>query len=523
MKIKKEPGEVYKEYQKDVDYKASLSLYETVKRNNNFYNDKQWEGVNAPDLDKPVFNVLKPAVNYFISMLVSDDIGVSLEMDNEIDTDVARSIENIIKAEIDKVFEQNRFNYLTRQFLKSCAIDGDACFYVNFNPSVNTGQVYRGAIDLELVDNVNVIFGDPSHNHVEKQPYIIIAMRKLTEEVREEAKANGASNWEDIKPDSQGYDEVNEDKLSDRYTTVLLKFWKENETVKFLKCTETVLIKAETDLWISLYPVAYMSWEGVKNSCHGVSPITGRIQNQIFVNKIYAMAMEHQKKMAFPKILYNATVIPNYSNRVGEAIAVNGDPREAIFSNFQASNMSDQALNVADSTIQKTKDSLGVFDAALGNVKPDNTSAIVAVQRASSQPLELQRMDYYQTVEDVVRIIVEFMASFYGMRYVSNRDGEGNKQIDLFDFSQLDTVNMRLKVEIGASSYWSELMQVQTLDNLMERQIIPDAITYLENMPNGYIKNKQAIIDKIKQMQNAQQMQQQGVMAGMQMPVQGVM
>ena len=31
-----------------------------------------------------------------------------------------------------------------------------------------------------------------------------------------------------------------------------------------------------------------MSWESVKNSYHGVSPITGKIENQIFINKIYA-------------------------------------------------------------------------------------------------------------------------------------------------------------------------------------------------------------------------------------------
>ena len=66
MKIKTDPKEVFAEVDKGEGYNQNIGLYDTVKRNNNFYHDKQWEGVNAPNLDKPVFNILKPAVRYYI-------------------------------------------------------------------------------------------------------------------------------------------------------------------------------------------------------------------------------------------------------------------------------------------------------------------------------------------------------------------------------------------------------------------------------------------------------------------------
>ncbi|MFQ7004766.1 MAG: hypothetical protein ACLRRT_14530 [Ruthenibacterium lactatiformans] len=44
--------------------------------------------------------------------------------------------------------------------------------------------------------------------------------------------------------------------------------------------------------------------------------------------------------------------------------------------------------------IEYTRDTMGASDAALGNVTPDNTSAIIAVQKATSMPLELQRQDF---------------------------------------------------------------------------------------------------------------------------------
>jgi len=58
---------------------------------------------------------------------------------------------------------------------------------------------------------------------------------------------------------------------------------------------------------------------------------------------------------------------------------------------------------MVDRTINYSRDMMGASDAALGNVKPENTSAILAVQKASSAPLELQRLAFYQFVEDAFR------------------------------------------------------------------------------------------------------------------------
>ena len=73
MNIKKEPKDVWREYERGVSYNQNINLYETVKRKSDFYNDKQWGDLNAPDIDKPVFNFLKPVVNYYIAQIISDD------------------------------------------------------------------------------------------------------------------------------------------------------------------------------------------------------------------------------------------------------------------------------------------------------------------------------------------------------------------------------------------------------------------------------------------------------------------
>lgn len=520
MDAKKNPKEIWREYEDGIQYKEQKNLFNNVKRNNNFYNDKQWEGVNAPDLAKPVFNILKPAVNYYVSLLVSDDIGISIDDMYDTGKDEVKRVESILLGEIDKVIEKTKLAYKTRQALKACAVDGDTCLHAYWDPDYSEGQIWEGAVQIELLDNTNVIFGNPRDAEIQTQPYIIMVQQLLTSKVKQMAKDNNKSP-DDIKPDNSqelyNVDDVNDDK----YTTVLTKYFKDQGQVKAIQTTQTTVLRDEWDLDLTLYPLAWMCWEQVKNSYHGTSAITGKIENQIFINKIYAMAMEYQKQFAFPKVLYDVTKIAQYSTKIGEAIAVNGNPQDAIFASHSNPSMNNQAVQLGDSVVTKTKDSLGVFDAALGNVRPDNTSAIIAVQKAASQPLDLQKLDYYQMIENLIIVITEYMASYYGTRDVKQTitipdamTGEEvtDTVIAPFDFSELKHAHHKVKVEIGGSSYWSELTQVQTLDNLMDRQIIPDPILYLESIPDGYIKNKQKLIESINKFNDEKQQEEQATM-----------
>ena len=75
---KKSPNEIFSEYRKCLDYDTNIELFDTVEKNQRFYNGEHWTGVNAPDLIKPVFNLIKRVVSYFVAMIVSDDIGIKL-------------------------------------------------------------------------------------------------------------------------------------------------------------------------------------------------------------------------------------------------------------------------------------------------------------------------------------------------------------------------------------------------------------------------------------------------------------
>lgn len=505
------PLEIWKEYNDGVAYKTAINLYDNVKYNQNFYLGKQWEGVNAPDIELPVVNICKQAVDYFVSMLVSDDIGIHVKMPNALPDQTKKALEYIINDEIIKVIEDTKFKSLTRQFIKNCAIDGDAFYHWWYNTDKNPDSPVIGAIDVELLDNTNVIFGNPAEFKTQRQPYIIIVSKIPTEDVREMV---GAGQEGMIQDDTQEYNQQEVDaKGVAKYTTVLTKFWKQDGFVWYTKTTEKVVLVPPTNLEQRMFPIAKMSWKEQKNSYHGISPLTEVRPNQIMINKFFMMLNEFVKKMSFPKLLYDMTKIPSWSNKV-EALGVNGDPREVVAVSSPTVQMNQQVIQYSENLLEKTKSVLGIYDVSLGNVRPENTSAIIALQKTASQPLELQKLDYYQVVEDSVHIITDIMATYYGERMTSYETDLIPKGSLPFNFADLRISDIKIEVEVGTSAYWAEITQVQTIDNMYRAGIIPDPITYLEQLPTGILPSKDDIIDAIRRIQQEQQMMAQ--MAGQQ-------
>lgn len=510
MEIRKEPAGIWAEYQDGVLFNQQIELEANVRINNNFYNDRQWLGVNAPDLDKPCLNIIKPAVNYYVSQLVSDDIGVSIELDELSGGalpgmgDAALSPEayvaKIMQGAVNDVLEGTEAAYKHRLLLKKMALDGDMVLYSWFDPEAGSDW-QPGAIRTEIINNTDIFFGDPSTAEVEAQPWIIIRQRRLLAEVRRECAEHGGDAGS-INADNEAATDTED--VTKQYVTVLTKFFREGGTVRFIKCTESAVVRRETDLGYKLYPVAYASWEQERNSYHGVSPVTGKINNQIIINKLYALASLDRQNFSFPKVIYDRSKLPDgWNSSPGKAVAVSGDPRQAVFADFRPGDMSGQVLQLIGDLDERTKASMGIYDAALGNAKPDNTSAILAVQQAAATPLDLQRLDFHRFVESCVRIWLDMMAVDYGVRTVRLKQRlEGGSEVTIpaeFDFAQLAGYHWRMKVEIGAAAYWSELLQVQMMDALLSAGVLPDKLTYLECLPEGYLKNRNLIMDRVRE------------------------
>lgn len=515
------PEQVQAEYQKMLGYNTAVNLDETVRANENFFIGKQWEGVDAKGLPTPVYNFLKQVVLFSVANITTDNIKMqATPLACERTPEDVERVAEIVNKEFDRLFEFNRVPNLVREYMRNAAVDGDSCLFTFWDDTVDAGFGLRGGIRTEIVDNMRVGFGNTACRDPQKQPYILIERREMTKELRRAAQEAGNPRWNDIQPDTENHNTDSYKNSSER-STVLLRMWKERKTGTVWACEVSgrVMLREPWDMGLRLYPVTWINWDYIPDSYHGQALVTGLIPNQIFVNKLFAMSMISLMTSAFPRTVYDKTRIPKWNNAVGAAIGVNGGDVTGVAKIIDPAQISPQIAQFIQTSVDYTRQFLGATSAALGETRPDNTSAIIALQRAASIPSEITKQNLYKSIEDLGRIYLDFMAAYYGKRKVqvsmpdvgadilafAGKDPEELETV-LFDYGILNDMPMALKLDVGASSYWSEMASVQTLDNLL----MQDKITieeYLERIPDGYIPKRQELIASRKQAAQQQMMQ----------------
>ena len=527
FKGRKEPTPriTWEMYQKGLGFNTQINLDDTVRVNENFFIGKQWEGVSSNNLPTPQINILKRTGMFTIATTVSDNVKVTASpLANTVGTTGYKDLIRYVNDEFEAIFERNKIPSLVREFARDAAVDGDGCIYTYWDADAETGQKInnteiKGQIRCETIDNTRVFFGNPSDVHVESQPWIIIAKRIPERNARLMAKNNGSADWRNITAAPEDSNVVDEVKWNDDLVTILHLFWRDDETEEIWTycCAEKAEIEEAKSLGIKHYPIVWLCWDTIKDCYHGQAMMTGLIPNQIAINKTHALTEVSMMNMAFPSKIYDKTRIGKITNQVGAAYGVNGSVDNAM-KVVEGANISPQVFQYIQSLIDQTQSSLGATDVALGDTRPDNTSAIIALQRAASTPSELTKQNIYSAIEDLARIFLDFMGEFYGKRYVDRPINDQERQLAMiaqqvnpdqeipeevpeeFDFSQIKEHPVIIKVDVGASTYYSEIASIQTLENLlMQNQIT--VVQFLERLPDDYVPQRMALISELKNQQ----------------------
>lgn len=521
--------DVWYQYELGRQFNNQQDLEDKVRTNENFFIGRQWEGVESNGLPTPVFNFLKRVVLFIVAGITSDNLKLNASPLGSAPVDLTKKqLIDTVNKEFESLFELNKIVNLLRVYMRNAAVDGDGCTYSYWNPDIETGQTAKGAICTEIIENTRIFFGNPNDRRVQKQPYIIIQSREISEMLEHRAYVDGDIEEDiHITPDN---DDINQDSrnYTDDKTTVLLKMWRDCDTgtIWAVECTRDRIIREPWDMGIKLYPVTWLNWDYCQDNYHGQAMISGLIPNQIFVNKLYAMSMISLMTTAYPKIVYDKNRIHKWDNRVGAAIPVVGGNVADVAKIIDPAQISPQIAQFIQMAIDHTQTFQGATNVALGDTRPDNTSAIIALQRAASTPSEITKQNLYETVEDLGRIYIEFMGENYGKREVEVVIPDEMAPLASFigkapgqsipakiDFGQLKKIRLSTKLDVGASSYWSEIAAMQTLDNLLMQNKI-DLIDYLERVPNGYITKREELIAKFTKLQQAAMQMQPGAGPG---------
>lgn len=552
LRITTEPKSVFNEYKKGNEYKASIGekgIFEQSKINERFYVGDQWYGAQCGN-DRPLVrrNIIKRIADYKLSAITSAPIAVNYSADgvpdntgmqtqadeyregikagedftDETDEAEISVITSILSDYFRTTAERVKFDSKKETALRNAYISGTGICYTYWDERINTGlyadvkktTAIKGDIAFEVLDVENVIFGDPNCESVQNQPFIIIFQRADANDVRREARRNriNAEDIENIKPDNADSYEMNagtrgeQEPEDSKRVTVLTKFYKEwnNEgtgyKVMCVRCCEKAYVRKPWDTGLTLYPIAKMCWQSRKSSAYGDSEITYQIPNQIALNRATSAEIWAIMNAGMPKTVINGdTITEPITNNPGEIIKVFGTAEDVAGAIRHVSPpvFANQLVSVLNDLANNTLSDNGATDAALGNIRPDNATAIIQMREASLQPMQLYQNKFYDFVEDIARIWADFWLQLYGDRRLKVEDKDGVYYVP-FHPARYKNLMLTARIDVGSSPVWSLPSTISMLDSLYGAQII-NKIQYLERMPDGIIPDKTGLLREARE------------------------
>lgn len=545
--MKLETKSIWSEYEAGQQYKNSIGdkgIHDQARINERFFVGDQWHGVNAGN-EKPLTrrNIIKRIGEYKMATIGSAPIAVNYSAEGVPDTadiDMAASVKqqmmggevpqgNATNMEISVVMnaltdyfkitaERLKYDDKKDQLLRNAYISGTGILYTYWDSSIRTGlyadegrtMAIKGDIACEVLDIENVVFGDPNNEDIESQPYIIIARRLDIDTVRREAEKYGQAT-DDIVPDgANGYyrnagDRGEDEPADSKRVTVVTKLYKKydkdgNCTVWGKTVTETAVIRPEWNLLIHRYPIAKFIWERRRSCAYGDSEITYQIPNQIALNQAHSISVWAMQNTGMPKTIINGDLIPDgISNDPAEVVKIYGSAEDMMSAIRYVAppNYGAAFINFTDAFAQNVLADNGANDVALGNFRPDNATAIVQAREAAIAPMQMYQNRFYSANEDVARIWADFWITMYGRRSIKINDG-GSVRYMVFDAERYKDLVITAKIDVGASTLWSEAVSISNLGNLLSGQLI-SFIEYLERIPKGLIPDVSGLINSRKQ------------------------
>ena len=393
-----------------------------------------------------------------------------------------------------------KLDILKQRVLRNAYIAGTGVLYTFWDDSIRTGLYadaarrtpIRGDIAAEVLEIEQVYMGDPSLTDMQEQPYVLIAQRRPVEEIRRLARRLGCKDWESIRPEEEGQ------------AVLLTRFWKqwsedgERCTVRGMQVCGDAVVRAPWDLGVSLYPLAVFRWEEQRHQAYGDSEIPYLIPNQIAINRSISAGVWSVMMMGMPIMVVNGDVVTQpITNDPGQVVPVYGageEVRDAI-RYVDPPAFSEQVDANVQSLISDTMAQAGVNHALLGDVQPNNTSAIIAVREASLMPLQMLQNRFYGFMEEVARIWSEFWLTMYGNRSLKIEQEQGVWYMP-FDSSRYRDMLLNIRVDVGSADPYSEDRTIETLDNLFSHGVI-SAKQYLSRLPQGIVPQMDALLREL--------------------------
>ena len=526
-KVEDNAKAILKQYENVRSYKNTMGFEKDWNTYIDFVEDRQWERTDKNEnIPKPQHNIVKMTKRSKTSAISSDTIKIVFSPLEIVEGDIANEAAKMFN---DAIIETN--DDIDQESLDSEVVDdaftlGTGFSYYFWNSNVNGGYKTKfiGNIDGQCLDPMNVFPGNPQCRDKDKQPFWILTTREMVESIKKEAKDNkiAAAQIELIVADKdtsqEQYQAAKNEVLGEDKTTVYVKLWRdlEDNKIYFEKATKGCLFKPKTLVWdydgddIEPYPIAVLNWETRKKSIFGIGEAEGMIYNQKAINFTSAMQILNVQDTAWSKYIVKFDALKKQMQNIpGEIVNDESNQPGDNIKAMQPAMMSNQAFQLLDNMITNTRTFNGVTESVTGESMGANmaAAAIIALQNQAKVPLDGNRKKVIRYHKQVARIKeMFFKCKFNTPRVirVKNDDGtEGNASFTGTDYKEIP---LRLKIDVGVGSSYSESLAVATLDRFLDKGWITP-VQYADLCPDNVMPFKEQF-KKMKEIEKADQLKQ---------------
>ena len=540
--------QIWKEFKRGKKYLEALNIVDEISKAHRFFEGDQWKGLKTGGQDLPNWDTLAGTVNYKVAIVTQNLMEIVYSPANYDDPQfqaVGDQICNMLNDHARKLWEEQKMDDETFDAVEDAAISRAS--YLHFYQAGRKTEVRNGVetvidpgrMEYDVLDSAGIMFADEQEKKIDKQPYILLPMRRRVTDVRKEAEENGvpAAEIENIVSDedkdlqtgdrAQTEVETDSEKNSGKCLCIL-KYWMKEGEVWMSKATRNVVYKKQAPTGLKGYPIAGFVWSRVKGSCRGQGVINKLIPNQIVINQMAAYRYLNAKMTAFAKPIVDTSVVrnPDSVTEFGTRIDIEGYGLNSVLNAvgyLQPANTGPDAKAFTDDLINHTQESEGVNDVARGNTEMETYRAIMAIQEAAAAPLNKQTIRYKRFIEDIARIWFDFWCNYYpnGLPVVVKKtvpvaDAQGQTQEmelevqEIIPAADLQNLKPSIRVDVTPTSAYNKFVEQQKTDNLLTAEKI-DFTEYVSLLPDSEpMKGKlERVIESRQQMQQIQAMMEQ--------------
>lgn len=494
------------------DYKELMAFYQgTQHLLDKYKTTRPWiVNMNTPYAAVAIENRLS-------SLLVNDYEGDLMPLSTE-DIDVIEPIDRVYKRE----WERMNLDNVVRHCVEKCAVVREAYCHITVNDKkIHGGRKSKrvGALEAEMIEPSCVLI-DPTARNLKDARYVIVTGRINKKEALELYPKLEAIKSEEYtyQPSQRGEIYYSNDYTTEQEDvfTVWNFYIKENGKIKKIKLVNCIIVK-ETELNISSFPIAQIRWKKAAQSCYGLSLMDQLLSLQKAICSIESAITNTAIAYAAPSMMVakgsgvDPKMVAKTNGAPGVVYSVNGNLDNAIKPVIPPK-IQDEILSIKNDFEYKIKEISGNSNQFLGNIgTAANTAggAEVAVERAKIIEVNVIN-NISEFVEDIARIIIEFITKMYPnseLSYATGKNGKGEYTFDLIKMpkkSEIKNLEFNFYIELDKKTQYSKDKQKQELMDIFQFERQYDApiktVTVSDIIKNSNLENKDEIIERFNEL-----------------------